>query len=237
MIALPAIDLRDGACVQLVGGDFDEERVRVANPLDAARRWMDAGFTSLHVVDLDAATGNGDNSATIEELLRCGAQRVIVGGGVRTTERAEALLEAGAAQIIVGTRAIRDRAWLEALVAALPDRIIVAADVNARRIVTHGWRQSADVDIADFVRELDALPLAGILATAVHREGRLGGPDVALVESIIGASRHPLIASGGIATLDDLRTLATLGAHASVIGMALYTGALDARQVASEYSA
>lgn len=237
MIALPAIDLRDGACVQLVGGDFDEERVRVANPLDAAQRWMEAGFTSLHIVDLDAATGKGDNSAMIDELLRCGAQRVIVGGGVRTTERAEALIEAGAAQIIVGTRAIGDRAWLETLVAALPDRVIVATDVNAQRIVTHGWQQTTDVDVADFVRELDALPLAGILATAVHREGRLGGPDLALVNAMVRASRHPVIASGGITTLDDLQTLSALGAHASVIGMALYTGALDARQVASEYSA
>jgi phosphoribosylformimino-5-aminoimidazole carboxamide ribotide isomerase len=237
MIALPAIDLRDGACVQLVGGDFAEERVRVANPFDAAQRWMDAGFTSLHIVDLDAATGKGDNNAMIDELLRCGAQRVIVGGGVRTTERAEALIQAGAAQIIVGTRAISDRAWLEALVAALPDRVIVATDVNSQRIVTHGWQQTADVDVADFVRELDALPLAGILATAVHREGRLGGPDVALVNTMIRASRHPVIASGGITTFDDLQTLSALGAYASVIGMALYTGALDARQVASEYSA
>ena len=117
MIALPAVDLRGGACVQLVGGDVDEERIRIPDSLAAARRWKDLGFSRLHVVDLDAAAGTGSNAAEIGAILTSKIARTTVGGGIRTSERIAELLDAGAESVIVGTRAIDDHAWLEELAA------------------------------------------------------------------------------------------------------------------------
>lgn len=236
MIAIPAVDLREGACVQLVGGRYDEERVRIADPLLAARRWADAGFTRLHVVDLDAATGAGSNAAVVDELLAWGRMDVQVGGGIRTAGRVRSLLDGGASRVVVGTRAVESMDWLSDIALANPDRIVVAADVRGREVVTHGWAQGSGVDAAELVLRLATLPLAGVLVTAVQYEGQLGGTDLPLMEELLGISPLRIIASGGIATLDDLRALERLGTWAAVLGMALYTDALDPRAVAQEFA-
>ena len=228
MIAIPAVDLRDGACVQLVGGSYADERVRIENPVLVARQWRDAGFSRLHVVDLDAATGAGSNDDVISSLLDTPPMEVQVGGGIRSDERARTLLDAGAARVIVGTRAVEDPAWLASIARSFPDRIIVAADVRERRIVTHGWARAQARDVTEFIGGLAGLPLAGVLVTAVHREGRLAGTDLPLMTELARGSALPIIASGGVSTLEDLEALAS----AAVIGMALYTGAIDPRAAA-----
>jgi phosphoribosylformimino-5-aminoimidazole carboxamide ribotide isomerase len=236
VIAIPAIDLRDGACVQLVGGSYAQERVRVDNPLAVARQWADVGFRHLHVVDLDAATGIGHNQRIIASILDEAAADVRVGGGIRDRERVDELLAAGARYVIVGTRAIEEPDWLADLAVEYPDSIMVAADVRERRVVTHGWRTSHPLDVLDVVSEIETLPLAGVLVTAVHREGRMGGPDLALMQALAEATRLPITASGGVSSLDDLRALQHRGVASAVIGMALYTGALDPRAVAQEFA-
>lgn len=235
MIAMPAIDIRDGACVQLVGGSFDNERVRIADPLDALQRWATAGFRHVHVVDLDAALGRHANRDRLTALLASGAASLQIGGGVRTTDIASELIAAGADRLVVGTRALTEPAWLEQLAARFPNQIILAADVRDGAVVTHGWVRRLSVPIADVLDRVRGLPLGGVLVTAVHAEGRLAGPDLPLVATVARRATVPVIASGGIATMDDLRCLATSGAAAAVIGMALYTGALDARAVAEEF--
>lgn len=235
MIAIPAIDLRDGACVQLVGGSYERERVRLEDPVAVARRWYDDGFRRLHVVDLDAATERGSNARVVEQILETSSASVQVGGGVRTTEQVDALIAAGARHVVVGTHAIEHPDWLGEIVTRHPHVIIVAADVRRRAIVTRGWRETLSTDIADFVREVEPLRLAGLLVTAVHLEGEMRGPDLALVEEIAAATAIPVIASGGVGTIGDLRALAERGAAAAVIGMALYTGAVDPRAVATEF--
>lgn len=236
MIAIPAIDLRDGACVQLVGGSYAEERVRLEKPVAVARRWAGCGFRRLHVVDLDAATGNGSNAAIITAILDDDDVDVHVGGGVRTTTRVEELLAEGARYVTVGTRAVEDPDWLADLAAAHPGAVIVAADVRERRILTHGWSRALAMDVLDFLAEVEHLPLGGVLVTAVHREGRMVGPDLALMDDLTEASDLSIIASGGIASRDDLQALAHRGVSAAVIGMALYTGALDPYAIAEEFS-
>ena len=236
MMAIPAIDLREGACVQLVGGAFDHERVRVADPRDALEQWESAGFRRIHVVDLDAAVGRGDNAGTIDELLAHATQPVQVGGGVRTSERVESLVAAGANQVVVGTRAIEDPEWLASLASQHPGRIIVAADVRERRVTVRGWSDTLSLDIGDAVDRLTGFALGGLLVTAVHVEGRMSGPDLRLIDLVVDRAEFPVIASGGVASLEDLRNLASAGAAGAVIGMALYTGALDARAVAEEFS-
>lgn len=235
MIAIPAVDLRDGACVQLVGGSYADERVRIANPLDAVQRWTDAGFTRLHVVDLDAATGAGDNIALIERIIATTTLEVQVGGGIRTTSRLDAVLECGASRVIVGTRAVDDPDWLAETARANPQRLILAADVQQRKVVTNGWRREESRDVADVIRGVVALPLAAVLVTAVHREGQMSGTDLDLMEEAAGIATVPLIASGGIASVGELRALAERGVGGAVLGMSLYTDALDAGAVAEEF--
>ena len=235
MIAIPAVDLRDGACVQLVGGSFQEERIRLDNPLDVAASWARQGFSWLHVVDLDAATGRGSNLPVVREILAETAVPVQVGGGVRSEEQVHELLDAGASRIVVGTRALEEEDWIAELAARHPGEIVVACDVRERRVTTRGWVRTLPIDIIDAVETLNAYPLGGILVTAVHREGRLQGADLPLMEDVAEASHFPVFAAGGVASMQDLRALEHRGVAGVVIGMALYTGALDAVIVAGEF--
>jgi phosphoribosylformimino-5-aminoimidazole carboxamide ribotide isomerase len=237
VLAIPAIDLREGCVVQLVGGDFEKEKVRLGDPRDVARRWTGYGFRRLHVVDLDAAMGRGSNRATVRDLLADAGTPVQVGGGVRSTEDVESLLGAGAERIVVGTRALEEPDWLREIAEANPGAIILAADVRDRRVVTHGWTRELPRDILDLVDELGDLPLGGLLVTAVHREGQMGGTDLPLMEDVAEASVWPVFASGGIASMADLRALEDRGLAGAVLGMALYTGVLEPRVVAEEFAA
>jgi len=235
VIVIPAVDLREGACVQLVGGRYEEERVRLEDPLEVARHWARAGFRRLHVVDLDAATECGSNASIILRLLDDSGLEVQVGGGVRGEERIRELLAAGASRVIVGTRAIQEPDWLTSMAITFPRKLIVAADVSGRTVVTHGWRSHADREVGETVAGLNAHPLAGVLVTTVDREGRLQGTDLTLMRELITRTAQPLYASGGINSMNELRTLEDLGIHAAILGMALYTGALDAPSLIEEF--
>jgi phosphoribosylformimino-5-aminoimidazole carboxamide ribotide isomerase len=235
MIAIPAVDLRDGACVQLVGGSYARERVRLENPAEVARSWTRYGFRRLHVVDLDAATGRGANRGVVREILHDTPADVQVGGGIRETDQIQELLDDGASHVVVGTRALEEPEWLAEIAEDFPGQVILAADVRERRLVTRGWARTLPADVLDFVEELNGLPLGGLLVTAVHREGQMQGVDLPLMEDVAEASPVPVIASGGIASVRDLRALAHREIAGVVIGMALYTGALDPWTVAGEF--
>jgi phosphoribosylformimino-5-aminoimidazole carboxamide ribotide isomerase len=235
VIAIPAVDLRDGACVQLVGGSYKEERVRLDNPLEVARSWEHFGFSRLHVVDLDAATGRGSNLSIVRSIVESADVPVQVGGGIRSGDLVEELLDAGATSVIVGTRALEEMEWLAGIAARHPGEIIVACDVRERRVTTRGWVRTLPVDILDAVDELNTLPLGGLLVTAVHREGQMQGTDLPLMEDVAESSNFPVYASGGVASMQDLRALEHRGIAGVVIGMALYTGALDPVVVAGEF--
>lgn len=236
MLAIPAIDLRDGHCVQLVGGDYAKEAVRLDDPLRVAQRWVAAGFSRLHLVDLDAATGRGDNRELLREIITRSGVPVQVGGGVRNAEAIDALFDEGADRIVVGTRGVEDPEWLAEQADRAPGRLVLAADVKGRTVVTRGWAKESTREIVELVRELEALPLAGLLVTAVQKEGKMQGTDLALMADVVDASPWPVIASGGVGSLQDLRSLEDRGVAAAVLGMALYTEALDARIVAEEFA-
>jgi len=237
MIVWAAIDLRGGRVVQLVGGKPEDVRVSLPDPVAVAHRWVGEGFEALHVVDLDAALGDGENHAAILAVLEAVNVPVQVGGGLRDDAAVARVLDAGAARAIVGTRAVEDRAWLEEIVRSNPGRIVVAADVRDGHVVTRGWRAAADIAGADFLRSLDALDLAGILVTDVSREGQLSGVDVARFRSLVAATEHPIIAAGGIASIEDLRMLESSGAAGAVLGMSLYTGTITAESITREFAA
>lgn len=236
MIVVPAVDLRGGKCVQLVGGSYENESLRLDNPAEVARGWTQLGFERLHLVDLDAATGRGSNAELVREIMRDVEASFQVGGGVRESDDIERLLGEGADRVVIGTRALTEPWWLEEMAGAFPGQLVVAADVRGRQLVTHGWSRMGGRDVLSFIEELNELPLAGVLVTAVHLEGQMQGADLFLMEDVVESSAHPVIASGGIASATDLRNLAERGVSAAVVGMALYTGALDARATAEEYS-
>jgi phosphoribosylformimino-5-aminoimidazole carboxamide ribotide isomerase len=237
VIAIPAVDLREGACVQLVGGSYAREQVRLDDPRGVARGWARYGFRRLHLVDLDAATGRGSNESVVHDILFDGDLEVQVGGGIRSGDRIEALLRDGAAHVVLGTRAIEEFDWLAATAETFPGELIVAADVRNRRVVTRGWERILARDILDVVAELNGLPIAAIMVTAVHREGQLRGTDLPLMEDVAETSEFPVYASGGVTTLADLRALEDRGVAGAIVGMALYTGALDPWVVAEEFAA
>ena len=236
MLAIPALDLRDAHVVQLIGGDYAHESIRLERPRDVARDWSNHGFHRLHIVDLDAATARGSNRQVVRDLLSDNVCPMQVGGGVRTDDDIRTLVEDGADWVIVGTRALEEPAWLEETAAAFPGRLIVAADVRERNVVTRGWSRQLHRTILDVVDDMNGLALGGLLVTAVHREGLLQGTDLPLMEDVAEASAWPVYASGGIATMADLRALDERGIAGVVIGMALYTGTLDPRHVAEEFA-
>src|SRR5688572_1939197 len=192
MIAVPAVDLREGRCVQLVGGRPEEEKVSLPMPSNVALKWWDTGFKQLHVVDLDAAMGKGDNNGLVGEVVVASPAETQVGGGVRDDDRAEFLFAAGANRVIVGTRAVDDPAWLARLVKRFPGRIIVAADVRDGVVLRKGWTESSRLKVDAFLEGLSELDLAGILCTDVDREGRMQGIDLPEMKAVIAASKHPV---------------------------------------------
>lgn len=239
MIAIPALDLRDGACVQLVGGRYEQEALRLTDPLAVAARWASLGFRTLHVVDLDGATGQGENEAVVTRIIleTPGLGAVQVGGGIRDEQAVEKWLEVGARRVVLGTRALEDPNWLDAVAWKHSEQLIVAVDVRDGAVVARGWTQAIGRPLDRVLHALESLPLAGLLVTAVHREGAMAGTDLALFEQVVGRTRHPVLAAGGIASFEELRALDRLGVSGAVIGMALYTGALDPQRLVEEYRA
>jgi phosphoribosylformimino-5-aminoimidazole carboxamide ribotide isomerase len=226
-----AIDLKNGRVVQLVGGDPRSEAVALDGVVDTVRRWIGAGFEALHVIDLDAALGSGDNGNAVETILASSSVPVQVGGGVRTRERARSLVAAGASTVIVGTRGVADPGWLESVAAEMPGRIVLAADVRGGRVTTHGWTEDSGVALADLLARVSDVPLAGVLVTDVDREGRMPGVNTSVFAAAARATAHPVIAAGGIAGDDDIRRLADTGISSAVVGMALYTGKVTLTRV------
>lgn len=237
MIVIPAVDLRDGCCVQLVGGSFEKEMVRLDDPIGIARKWESDGFRAIHVVDLDAAMRTGSNADVVSSILRSVTCEIQVGGGIRDEQQIEDLLRGGATRVVVGTRAIEDPFWLSGVTSRFPGAIIVAADTRDRNLVTRGWTRTSSRNVIDLIRELSDSALAGILVTAVHREGQLEGPDLRLMEDVVATSSHPVFSSGGIRGMSDLHSLEEEGVAAAIVGMAIYTGTLDPRAAAEEFSA
>jgi phosphoribosylformimino-5-aminoimidazole carboxamide ribotide isomerase len=234
MIVVPAIDLRDGYCVQLLGGDYGSELLRLDDPVSIAASWRDRGFTTIHVVDLDAATGRGANTALIEAICALDDVDVHAGGGVRDDDVAARLLAAGAASVLVGTRAVSDPEWFAALAMANPGRVSLAVDVRGGAVTTEGWLVNTGSVLTDVVAVAEPLPLYQIVVTAVDVEGGQGGPDLAIVELARGSTRHRLGIAGGIASRADVSALLVRGVDAAIVGTALYTGALTPEGLTEE---
>lgn len=235
MRLLPAIDIRGGRTVQLIGGRPEAQRVSLPDPVATARRFVKLGFEELHVVDLDAALGSGSNLELVRALIATSSVPIQVGGGVRDEAAVAGLLGAGAARVIVGTRAVEDPGWLQRTATAYPERLVVACDVKAGKVVSRGWTESTTLEAKEFLGQLDGLPLAAVLVTDVDREGRLAGMDAELFARLARVCAHPLLAAGGVTSIADLQALDGAGAAGAVLGMSLYTGKVDPLAALQEF--
>ncbi len=230
MIIIPAVDLRDGRCVRLREGRSDRETVFSDDPIAMALRWVSRGAARLHVVDLDGAfAGEPRQTALIAKIVAAVAPvPVEIGGGLRDLAAVEAALETGARWAVVGTRAALDAGFLADVCRRHPGRIIVAVDARGRRVAIKGWTEIADETVVEVgTRSRDA-GAAALLYTDVSRDGMEQGPNVDDTAMLARTVDLPVLASGGVATIDDLRQLAAIpGVEGTVVGRALYTGAVD----------
>lgn len=228
MIAIPAIDVMGGKVVRLYRGDPQKSTIYGQDPAAMASRWRDEGAEMLHIVDLDAALGSGSNAGRIEEAARAVDIPVQVAGGLRTPADVSRALEF-ADRAVVGTMAFEDRASLEAAGDEHGrSRIVVSADHSDGAVVTHGWRRGTGTPVAGAVAELAGMGFADILLTHVGRDGTMGGPDLEHLEKACAVGGARIIASGGISGAGDVERVRAAGAHAVVLGRALYEGRVTA---------
>jgi phosphoribosylformimino-5-aminoimidazole carboxamide ribotide isomerase len=228
---LPAIDLRAGQCVRLRQGDYNQETVFDADPAAVARRWVAQGATFLHLVDLDGAkAGHPVNGETIRTIVEAAGVPCQLGGGLRTEEHVAAALAWGVNRVILSTRAAKDPAWLGALCAKYPGRVVLGIDAKNGRVATEGWLEVSDVSALDLARRCAEWPLAAIVYTDISRDGMLSGPNADALAEMARSVRVPVIASGGVTTLDDVRAMKKLGLAGCIVGRALYEGRLDLKQ-------
>ncbi|MBI3092253.1 MAG: 1-(5-phosphoribosyl)-5-[(5-phosphoribosylamino)methylideneamino]imidazole-4-carboxamide isomerase [Candidatus Tectomicrobia bacterium] len=226
----PAIDLRGGKCVRLVQGDPQRQTVFSDDPAAMALHWRQAGATYLHVVDLDGAfDGSSAQLATIAAIVEAAAIPVQVGGGLRSLDAVRDLFAAGASRAIIGTAAVRQRDFLERLCEAFPGRIAVGIDARNGKVAVRGWQEMTEIAATTLAEGLAGLPLAALICTDIATDGMLQGPNLAALRQMAEAAPCPIIASGGVSTIEDvraLRRLEPLGIAGAIIGKALYTGAL-----------
>jgi len=231
MIVFPAMDLFDGNVVKLEAKEHKRPEKVYGTPEQVAKRWLSAGAEWLHVVDLNAALGQGTSAAqALLAILPLAAKfnaKVQLGGGMRSEVAIQFALRTSIARIIVGTQAIRDAGWLREVAQKHPDRIVVAIDGKGREVLVGGWQEKAGVDVVEFLRKVADLSLAGFLYTNVSVEGRGEGVEWGPVNAVLGSSSKPVIFSGGITTLEDVANFKRLGAYGIIIGSALYSGKID----------
>jgi phosphoribosylformimino-5-aminoimidazole carboxamide ribotide isomerase len=226
VLLIPALDLLGGRCVRLLKGDFARETV-YGDPLEIARAYREAGARRLHVVDLDAARGEGSNRDLVARLVSQARVSVQVAGGVRTSEDVAAWLDAGAAAAVMGTTAVREPARLRAAAEAHPGRVLAALDVRAGQPAVSGWTDVETLALADLLAAWEAAPLDGVILTSVDRDGTLAGPDLAALAEVLAATRHRVVYSGGIGSLEDVAAVAAAGASALILGKALLEGRFE----------
>ena len=235
MILYPAIDLKDGRCVRLVHGDMAQETVFHDDPAEPARQFQAAGCDWLHLVDLNGAfEGRPVNAAAVEAILDAVSIPAQLGGGVRDRAVLETWLEKGVRRIILGTAAVRDPAFVREACRAHPGHIAVGIDARDGKVAVQGWAEATELDVLDLARRFEDAGVAAIIYTDINRDGAMQGPNVAATAELARSIRIPVIASGGVSSMEDLAALKTCGAPLDgvISGRALYDGSLNPTEAA-----
>ena len=235
MLVIPAIDIKGGRCVRLRQGRMDEETVFSDDPAGMAGRWLEQGAERLHVVDLDgAATGQPANAAAIEQIAaRYPEVPIQVGGGIRSEDAVQAYLDSGVRYVVIGTRAVREPHFVRDLCLEFPGHIIAGLDARDGKVATDGWSKLSHHDAADLARDFEQAGVAAVVFTDIRRDGMLEGVNAEATAALARELTVPVIASGGVASLDDLRALRACeddGIAGVIIGRALYEERVDLRE-------
>lgn len=228
----PAIDLRGGQCVRLRQGDYTQETVFGADPAAMAKRWVDEGATYLHLVDLDGAkAGRPINGASVRAIVETAAVPCQLGGGLRSAENIREVLSWGVARVIIGTKALASPTWLAEMCGLFPQRIVLGIDAKGGKVATAGWLEVSELSALELAKTCENLALAGLVYTDIARDGMMQGANVAAMAEMTRAVRLPVIASGGVTTMDDLVQLHAQGLAGAIVGRALYEGSLNLREI------
>jgi phosphoribosylformimino-5-aminoimidazole carboxamide ribotide isomerase len=223
MIVIPAVDILDGKCVRLFQGDPEKSKVYYENPLEAAQLLEEQGAELIHLIDLDAALGSGQNMETIKNLLRDISVNVQIGGGIRSLEKVDALLKLGAYRVIFGTAAVNNPPLVkEAVRKHGSESVAVAIDEKDGKVVVHGWKNKSEMDYLDLARSFEEMGVGALIFTPISVDGTLKGPRIEKTVKLVETVKVPVVASGGVASLEDLLALAGTGVEGVVVGTALY---------------
>jgi phosphoribosylformimino-5-aminoimidazole carboxamide ribotide isomerase len=231
MEIIPAIDLRGGKCVRLYQGDYNQETVFSEDPIEVARRWQSMGAQRLHIVDLDgAAKGNLCHSQLIADIAHSVTIPVQVGGGLRGMDSVIRALDLGVARIILGTAAVEDREFVKEACRRFANLIIVGVDARDGYVATRGWQESTTLTAAELVWQMESLVAGRFIYTDIARDGTLTEPNFEAIADIVSQAHVPVIAAGGIASVEHLKRLSKTGVEAAIVGRALYSGEIDLKQ-------
>jgi phosphoribosylformimino-5-aminoimidazole carboxamide ribotide isomerase len=237
MYIIPAIDLIDGRCVRLIQGNYHRQLVYNDNPVEQAGRFAADGAKWLHIVDLDGARlGEPTNTKTIAKIAQSGERgrtkkgklKIEVGGGIRSEESIKQLLDLGIERVIIGTKAVTDFDWFSQMAQLFAGKIALGLDARGSKLATEGWMKEQPLTVLDFAAEAAKLPIAAIIYTDITKDGMMAGPNFEMTKALADAVNIPVVASGGINTIDDLKKLKELGSiDAAIVGRALYEGSIS----------
>ncbi len=234
MLIIPAIDLKDGRCVRLFQGDMDRETVYFENPLDAAKHWLAQGASFLHLVDLNGALeGRPVHTKEVAAICRLPGLSVELGGGLRSVDAVQAALDLGVSRVVIGTAAYDNPELLRGLCEEFPGKVVVGIDARAGKVAVQGWTETTAMDAGELARRCERDGASRIIYTDISRDGASAGVNLEETLKIARAVKIPIIASGGVATLNDIRMLRPLepqGVEGVIVGRALYAGAFTLRE-------
>ncbi|MZQ75085.1 MAG: 1-(5-phosphoribosyl)-5-[(5-phosphoribosylamino)methylideneamino]imidazole-4-carboxamide isomerase [Peptoclostridium sp.] len=228
MMIYPAIDIKDGRCVRLKQGKFDDITVYYENPAEAAALWKGKGAKYIHIVDLDGALeGVPKNLEVIREIANGVDIPVQIGGGIRSRQTVDLLLSAGVRRVIVGTMAVKNRELLEELVKEYGDKIVVGIDAKDGKVAVEGWEEVSSIDSIELASELSTVGVKTVIYTDISKDGMMSGPNFEVYGELKEKTSLEVIASGGISSAEDIKKLAAMGVDGAIVGKALYSGAID----------
>lgn len=232
MHIIPAIDLKDGQCVRLQQGRKEAVTVYSGDPYATAKKWESCGAKMLHVVDLDGAfTGRQKNLAKILEIRKAVKMMIEVGGGIRDITTADKLISAGIDRVILGTSALEDSEFLITACNNFPGKIFVGIDAKEGKVAVRGWEEVSSIDACEFAQRIETIGVSGIIYTDISRDGMLTGPNISALQEMVTTVKIPVIASGGIATIEDIKQLLKIKhLWGAITGKAIYSGSLDLRE-------
>ncbi|WP_423792061.1 1-(5-phosphoribosyl)-5-[(5-phosphoribosylamino)methylideneamino]imidazole-4-carboxamide isomerase [Methanocaldococcus indicus] len=233
MLIIPAIDIKDKKCVQLVQGNPNNKILELDNPVEVAKKFVNEGAKYLHVIDLDGALGTGDNLDIIEEIVKNVNVPIEVGGGIRDLEKAKKLIDLGVDRVIVGTKAILNKKFLEELVDEFgKDRVVLAVESKNNKVVIKGWKEKIDKSPLEIIKEYEDL-LKYILFTNVDTEGLMRGINLDVIKDVVTNTKLNIIYSGGVSSIEDIKNLKRIGVYGVVIGSAIYKGKISLKEAIS----